>query len=279
VEDEAQVAAVLAHEISHVIHRHVVQGFRNLKQTAAFASTLAVVSAPAGLYGLGALALGTIGAMASISGYSQSLEEEADKKGLDLMVRAGYDPREAVKVFDKVKRYVEQEEIKEPYFFSTHPRLEERKESYERLLNVQYGERGGFTGTQEFMSKVAPVLLDNSLLELARGRFALAEASIEIFLGMEPGNPRARFALAELLRQRNQEGDQEKAEKDYKLAIAHDASFADPHRGLGLLYYKKAETELSRTYLQKYLSLNPAAKDKAYIEQYLEQLKTKREQP
>ena len=146
-------------------------------------------------------------------------------------------------------------------------------------MNAQYGQRGGFTGTQEFMSKVAPVLLDNSLLELARGRFALAQESIEKFLAMEPGNPRARFALAELFRQRNQEGDQEKAEKEYKLAIVHDGNFADPHRGLGLLYYRKAETELSKQYLQKYLSLNPTAKDKAYIEQYLEQLRTKREQP
>ena len=51
MENEAQLAAVLAHEISHVIHRHTLQTFRTTKRAAAVGSTLGVIAAPAGLPG------------------------------------------------------------------------------------------------------------------------------------------------------------------------------------------------------------------------------------
>jgi len=70
----------------------LLQRFRTTKNTAAFAKTLQVLAAPAGIYGSGALMLGSIGAMAALSGYSQEAEREADEVGLELMVRAGYDP-------------------------------------------------------------------------------------------------------------------------------------------------------------------------------------------
>ena len=269
MENEAQLAAVIGHEVSHIMHRHTVQSFRTAKQAAAVGSTLGVIGAPAGVYGLGVVLLGSVGTMAAVSGYSQSLEEEADTEGLRLMVNAGYEPIDAVKVFENLKQYVEKAEIKEPFFFSTHPRLEERKASYQRLLDTEYRGRTGRQAKEEFLATVAPVILYNASLELAKGRFTLAQETIENCIGREPANSNAHFALAELFRQRGQEGDQARAEKEYDVAIELNPRFAEPHRGIGLIYFKSKRPDLARAHFQKYLELNPGAKDRAYIEQYL----------
>jgi predicted Zn-dependent protease len=276
MENEAQLAAVLSHEISHIIHRHTIQTFRNVKQASAFASTLAVIGAPAGLPGLGVVVLGSVGALAAVSGYSQKLEEEADTEGLRLMVTAGYDPREAIKVFENLKRYVEQEEIREPFFFSTHPRLEERKLSYQRLLDTEYQGRTGWQRKEEFMAKATRAVLENALLEMARGRYSLAQESIERCIAVEAANCNAHFSLAELFRQRGLEEDRERAEKEYQIAIDLEPQFAEPHRGIGLLYYKSGRADLAREHFQKYLQLNPTAKDRAHIEQYLRDIETRK---
>jgi beta-barrel assembly-enhancing protease len=279
MENEAQLAAILGHEVSHIIHRHALQTFRNVKQAAAFTSTLAVIGAPAGVYGLGVVLLGTVGGLAAVSGYSQSFEEEADTEGLRLMVNAGYDPGEALKVMENLKRYVEQEEIKEPFFFSTHPRLEERKVSYQRLLETEYKERTGWQGKEVFQTKMVRAVLENALLEMGRGRFTLAQESIANCITLEADNCKAHFALAELFRQRALEGDADRAETEYQIAIVLEPQFADPHRGMGLLYYKRGRTDLAREHFKKYLELNPGAKDRAYIEQYLREIETGRVYP
>jgi predicted Zn-dependent protease len=272
MESEAQLAAVLGHEMSHVVYRHTLQTFRSVKQGAAFTSTLAVIGAPAGIYGLGVVLLGSVGALAAVSGYSQGLEEEADIEGLRLMARAGYDPEEAVKVMANLKRYLEQEEIKEPFFFSTHPRVEERISSYRRLLASEFKDHAGWKGQEEFMTKMSRTVIENALMEISRGRFTFAQESIEKSLARDGANGRAHFALAELLRQRGLASDQPRAESEYNMAIDLEPRMAEARRGIGILYYKMDRTKLAIEHLRKYLELCPDAKDRAYIEEYLRAL-------
>lgn len=272
-QNEAQVATLLAHEISHVTNRHALQKFRSIKDTAAFMTTLQVLAAPAGLYGAGVTILGAVGAMAAVSGFSQGLEEEADREGFDMLVKAGYDPEEAPKLFDHVKKDIEERDISEPFFFGSHPRLQERKDSYAQLLESTYAGKKGDKGTERFMDKVTPLLLGNALLDLSMGRFSLAEEAIEKFLQRKPLSARGRYYLGELFRQRGEEGDIEKAEKEYHLAIQLNPSYPEPYEGLGIIYYKRGEKEKARAQFERYLSLAPDAKDKGYIEHYLKELK------
>lgn len=272
MENEAQLATVLAHEVSHVTHRHAIQGFRTVKNTAAFLTTLQVVAAPAGLYGVGATLLGAVGAMAAVSGYSKASEEEADREGLSLLVKAGYDADEAPRLFDIVKRELEQLDIKEPFFFGTHPRLHERKDSYTELLKGKYSGSKGEKETERFTEKILPLLLDNALLDLSMGRFAFAEEAIAKFLKYKPQSANGRYYLGEVFRQRGEERDQEKAQKDYQEALQHDPSYPEPYKGLGLIYYKLGEKEKAKSQFERYLSLAPEAKDKDYIQQYLKDM-------
>lgn len=274
MENEAQLATVIAHEVSHVTHRHALQQLRVYKGATAAVTTIQVIGAPAGLPGAGALILGGLGAMAAISGYSKALEREADEKGLELMVKAGYDPKEATKLFKHMQKFAEEEKINEPFFFGSHPRLQERRDSYLQLIESKYKDQTGFNREKKFLQKTSSLIIENVILDLAMGRFNRCQEALEKFLEREPDNARAHFYLGETFRQRSEEGDKPKAEQEYQRAIRHDPSYPDPHKGLGLIFYKERDLEKAQNHFEKYLALTPKAKDKAYIKQYL---KTRKE--
>ena len=97
MENEAELAAVLAHEVSHVVARH---GIKRLQ--AAMGVTLAYrlvfgEDASEALEAAVGIGMGLL-----FAGYSRDAEREADRFGLEYMVRAGYDPEGAVTMFEKL---------------------------------------------------------------------------------------------------------------------------------------------------------------------------------
>ena len=138
MENEAQLATLLGHEMTHVTHRHTVENYRSVKNISAALATVQMASIPFGVYGDLANLLGSVGAMAAVTGYSRELETEADWLGLKLMVAAGYDPQEATKLFEHLKKDIEEQDIKEPFFFGSHPRLQERINNYTQFIEAAY---------------------------------------------------------------------------------------------------------------------------------------------
>jgi beta-barrel assembly-enhancing protease len=275
MENEAQLAALLGHEMSHVTHRHAIENYRSVKNTTAVLATIQMASVPFGAYGSLANTLGTLGAMAAVTGYSRELETEADNVGLVLLINAGYDPKEAPKLFEHLKRDVEQQEKKEPFFFGTHPRLQERIDNYTRLIKTKYPDATGMKNTKRFMNIISSLILDNAMMDLSMGRFSSAEDGIGRFLQSDSQNSRAHFYLGELYRQRNDEADREKAINEYNLSITYDPSNPEPHKGSGLIYYKLKRYQEAKAEFEKYLTLFPDADDAAYIEQYIKAMPTK----
>lgn len=123
-ENQHQLATVIAHEVAHVLAQH-----SNERISTRFAAStgLELLSAAAGdptpakqtLFGL--LGLGTqVGVLLP---FSRAQENEADLLGLQLMAKAGFDPRQSV---DLWRNMVEQGEGSPPEFLSTHPSGESR---------------------------------------------------------------------------------------------------------------------------------------------------------
>jgi len=272
MDNEAQLATLLAHEMTHATHRHLIKQFRDIKNMTAFLATITVTTG--GLGGIGAFAglFGTVGTLAAVTGYSRELETEADMEGLKLMVKAGYDPEEAPKLFIHLKKESEEEKKREPFFFGTHPRLQERVENYENFLNNQYKDkRGGVQNPEIFLEKMHKVILDNSHLDLKAGRFKIAQKGVEKYLAIKQNDAKAYCLLGEIYRQKAEKGDFEKAKEHYQKAISIDPSYPDSHKGMGLIHYKQGEKELAKNSLEQYLSLSPQAIDRAYIEEYIKQ--------
>ncbi|RNC67318.1 MAG: tetratricopeptide repeat protein [Desulfuromonadales bacterium] len=268
MDNEAQLATVFAHEISHVTHRHAVRQIRDMKNKTAFFATLGAMT---GNY---AVPLGALGALAAVTGYSRDLESEADTEGLRLMVDAGYDPRQAPQAMRHLLRDATEEERKESYFFGSHPRLKERLENFEELCRTRYaGRTGGIVNVEGYLRAVSPALLENARLDLKAGRFERARRSVGKYLTLHDNDAQAYFIQGETWRQEGGEGSIDKARESYLRAVSLDPAYPDPHRALGLTAYKQKDREQARREFERYLSLAPRASDRGHIEELLKALR------
>ena len=272
MDNEAQLAALLGHEMSHVTHRHAVENFRSVKNTSAALATVQVAAIPFGAYGNLASLLGSVGAMAAVTGYSRELETEADVAGLKLMIAAGYDPHESPKLFEHLKKDIDEQEIKEPFFFGSHPRLKERIKNYTSLIKANYPNTTGIVNEERFMEVITPMLLDNAQLDLSMGRYKSAKRGIKRFIQRQSANARGHFCMGEVYRQMGEEQDRANAIKAYDQAISCDPEYPEPYKGLGIIYYKQKRYVKSRAAFEQYLMLDPEAEDKGYIEQYIQRM-------
>ena len=261
MDNEAQLAALLAHEMVHCTHRHSLRALRGIKDR-----TQAIIPPDREISQL----LHKTGSIASISGLTRELEIEADRVGLDLAVKANYDPREVLKLFELLKQEIEIEGIEEPYFFGSHPNVQQRIENINNWLAEKY--RGKITGVKNkdvFQSRISRLVLDNARLDLRQGRFFVAQRTVEKFLAVKPKDARAYYLLGEIFRQRGRQDDAATAIKNYEKSISLNPSFAEPHKAMGLIHFKDGEKLLAKKYFESCLLLAPETADKAYIQGYL----------
>jgi hypothetical protein len=124
-DNEAQLAGVMAHELSHVALRHGT----NQASKAMLAETgLGIFGAVFGDSTGGALVttLGTFAAGGVLLRYSRTAESQADVMGTQVLYDSGYDPRAMAQFFEKLE--AESKGKNPPEFFSDHPNPEHRVE-------------------------------------------------------------------------------------------------------------------------------------------------------
>jgi predicted Zn-dependent protease len=124
VEDDAQLAAVMAHEIGHVAARHHAERLSRQALVETGIAALAGDSGAAGLLAAGA----TLGLVLP---FSREQESEADAIGLRYMAEAGYDPRAALAFW---RNFQAMAGGRGPDFLATHPAPEARMRRLEALL-------------------------------------------------------------------------------------------------------------------------------------------------
>lgn len=95
-ENEAQVVAVIGHEINHVTTRH---GMRSLQRAMGLQAVADLASADPQSAAI-AQTVANAGGVVAMRGFSRSDEREADRLGVEAMYRAGWDPREAARFFE-----------------------------------------------------------------------------------------------------------------------------------------------------------------------------------
>ncbi len=273
IDNEAQLATLLAHEMSHATRRHQVREFRGLvNKTAVYAS---VRTAVGGLPAIGELTsvLGEIGTKAAISGYSRGLETEADMEGIELVIKAGYDPRESPKVFQHLKKELEAEKVEEPFFFGSHPRLQDRIENYENFLKNDKRVKKGIVNSDGYRAKTSRAVLVNASLDLQGGRFQSALRGAEKHISMEPKSAEGYCLLGRIYREQGGKDDLRKAEENFRKAISLQNSYSEPFRELGLVYLKQGEKPKAAKAFESYLRLSPKASDREYVKQYISECK------
>lgn len=271
-ENEAQLAYVLGHELGHYLRRHSVQLWRDARLKGDLLAFFRLLASAAGYGFAGDLA--HLIAVGSIYAFSRDNEREADELGFELMVKAGYDPREAPKIWEALVKEREARNGSAPLiFFATHPPTEERIETLRTLATKAHrAERAGVVGREAFLA--ATGLYRSTFLrdELRRRDFARTEVLLGRLLERDPGSGELHFFQGELYRLRNGEGDEPKAIAAYRRAIEIGGAPAEAHRALGLLYMRGGEKGGARAAFERYLTTHPEAEDREMIQSYLREL-------
>ncbi|HBV39887.1 MAG TPA: hypothetical protein DEF05_09460 [Erwinia sp.] len=123
-ENESQLASVLAHEISHVTQRHLARAMEEQQRNApltwvgALGSILLAMASPQ--VGMAALSGTLAGAQQGVISFTQQNEQEADRIGIQVLQRAGFDPQAMPNFLQKLSdqsRFAS----KPPEMLLTHP--------------------------------------------------------------------------------------------------------------------------------------------------------------
>jgi beta-barrel assembly-enhancing protease len=303
--NEAQLATIVAHEMTHVINRHALSVTREASgppfaadvpaRAASIGRAAATGSGSGSGDHLGAAALSQtanvllgpglqLAAGAAIDGYGRDRELEADAGAMASLVRAGYDPKEAPRAFARLGKASAARGTLEIFFFGNRTGLTERVESMTGLLTGLYAAAAAAPEvtriTDEFQLRMRTIVRENARLEIETGRFTPAREQLDRVLAITPDDAVAELYYGDLYRLQSQRSRDvaDRADKArlaierYERAARLDPTFADPFRELGFVHYQQQETARARTAFQSYLALKPDAPDASRIKDYLRQL-------
>ncbi|HEY6804501.1 MAG TPA: M48 family metalloprotease [Pyrinomonadaceae bacterium] len=181
VDNESQLAAIMAHELTHVMRRHTYAQNRSNRKKFLTMNIMAAVGAyaPGGIVGAVITVVTTVAPFivaATIYGYGRDLEREADLKGVDMMISAEYSPEEMVNVMKLLDKDIEGENIR--LFYNDHPSLDERI----KYLSPYLGARADRVTHQmelnrersAYFKEMEPLMRHDVQLAINAGRFRSA---------------------------------------------------------------------------------------------------------
>jgi predicted Zn-dependent protease len=265
MDNEAQLAAVLGHELAHYLERHSLERLRDTRNRAAFAQVI-------GLFGV-AGAVAQMGITAGMFSFTREQETRADRLGMALMQRAGYDGAQAAQVWDNLLGEMrasdgEDAGTRNP-LLATHPAAASRRDDLLRLA----GGRSGESGAPALARVIAGHRLEWLLAEVRRGQYEQSLVLFERLLARAPADVSVRYARGEVYRLREAPGDLDRAVLD--LVQATSVADAPPAvwRSLGLVRRRQGDAPAAATAFERYVMLAPQAGDAGLIRSYLSELK------
>jgi predicted Zn-dependent protease len=274
VRNEAQLAAVLAHEIGHYFRKHSLDLHRDSRRKSAMAEAAASA--------LHSHELGTnsawtmIGQAIMLSGFrfSRDLESEADAYGLMLMARAGYPPRAASEIWGQLvderrasatarhKRYRDGTSSA----LSTHPPTEDRMINLTDTADYLAVKRAlaGDEDREEWAAVIRPyqaMLLQEQIYlnDPGASLYLLENLAKDGWTGL------LRFNEGEVYRLRNANGDDLKAAAAYAAATVLVGAPAEAWRAHGFSLMKAGDKSEAYEALNRYMAMKPDAPDVAMI--------------
>ena len=246
LENEAELAGIMAHEMGHVWRRHIA---KRMEKTAP-AQALSMAGVVAGLL-LGALAgapqLGSALAMGSMAGniqaqlaYSRQDESEADWAGYKIMTDAGYPGTEMVNTFGRMWKLEQQMGVNVPTYMRTHPQSPERMEAIEQMARRDTRKGGKFDNSEFHRIKVRLIALYEDVDR--------AQANLEAMHRQHPDDPIPLYGLG-LLEMRRRDYKQALNSFDKVLKMLPDAAWVQKEQGLCLVRlgnFKEAQFVLDK---------------------------------
>jgi beta-barrel assembly-enhancing protease len=249
VENEGQLAGVLAHEIAHVNGRHIAEIVD--KSKAISIASLAAILAGAFLGGsTDAMAAVTSFTMATATAlslkYSREQEEAADRAGLSYLTAAGYSGQGMLEFLKIMKRY-EYYSNSIPSYFLTHPGTDERTRYIDALLQTTYPQPGANDIIGNLKRIQTILLLSGKTTE---------SHNLEHFqkiLTEYPGDVDALYGLAYT---QDKLGMSKESIDSYRKVLNLAPNDSDILRDLGITLFKLGKFDDAAVYLDRALRVN-----------------------
>jgi len=142
LENEAELSALLGHELGHVNARHTAQQMsKRMLTSLALAGVAAYVESENKDLAPLAAGLGAVGVGMLLASYSRDNEREADSLGMEYMVRAGQNPKGMVGLMDVLVGISKHKPGSIEKMFATHPMSKERYRTAANKSRTKYGSR------------------------------------------------------------------------------------------------------------------------------------------
>ncbi len=262
LDDEAQLAYVLGHEIAHVERRHAYNEIKNTileeefnaekgqdvqKKKALFGAALAIGGSAAGGAAGGASGAfygGLIGGAAGVIGgsllfrnkfvpteWSTVYENEADEAGLKYMLDKNYDAREIPRMYARLDNLVGRDSRVGLGFIGNPARTRERQAEITNLLTTTYKAdldsklKAGLTASgPEFALLMSALKRDNGVIAMDYDLFAMSRDNLEDAEKLRSNDPRVHYFLGQIIAKTGRSPeDQQQALTQFMQAIQYDA--------------------------------------------------------
>ncbi len=266
LESEAELAAVLGHEIVHADARHGAQAQSKAiagQAGAVVAGVAAGVASDDAAIGAIVLAGASVGAQLVNQKYGRDAEREADEYGIRYMHQAGYDPQGAVSLQEKfVKLSADRNPNWLEGLFASHPPSRERLANNRALAaalpaggeigEVHYKQRLAYL----FTKKPAYDAFDRAQAAAAKDDYRKAREELDMAIRLEPHEGRFYALHGDLALAQNRPRD---AEAAYNIAIREDPEWFYYYLRRGQAREKLGNLAAARVDLHHSLKLLPTA--------------------
>ncbi len=249
VEDEGELAGVLAHEIAHVNGRHIAEIVDRSQKIGI--SALAAILAGAFLGGSGdvtaAVTSFTMATATTLSlKYSREQEEAADRMGISYLVKAGY-RGSAMLDFLKIMRRYEYYSNAIPSYFLTHPGTDERTRYIDALIQTTYNRKGADSVIGRLKRIQTLLLLDGKSSETS---------NLQYFQKIIENNSGDVDALYGLAVTQEKLGIVQESLDTFRKALSLAPDDPDILRDLGIAFFKLGQMNNAHLYLDRALRFN-----------------------
>jgi predicted Zn-dependent protease len=259
---EAELAAVLGHEIVHAAARH---GAKSMQRGMFTQGALTAVALAAGSTSYGGLIVGgaQVGAQLVTTKYGRDAERESDRYGMEYMARAGYNPAAAVTLQETFVRLSEGQQTSWiDGLFASHPPSQERVDANRRTA-AELGDKGEY-GKEEYLAAIKPLLdsqeayaaFDSAAQAYAQNDMKAARSFVNQAVRGEPREARFHALLGDINARGKRNDD---AVSAYTRAITNNPEYFPAYVGRGLVRQRMNKIDLAATDLQKSIQLLPTA--------------------